>query len=137
MRTPTLTMLITATLAAALAAGQPASAQSQTQSSVPLTADEKRENSRLSKAWNVSHTRKSVEVRFTYSEKCEAALAAGEPMPEPDLRITEEVEIDNDLINMTIEELSEQFGIASDSFYVADRAVKDCIRKFRKKNGGS
>ena len=137
MRIPTHTMLITATLAAALAAGQPASAQSQSQSSAPLTADEKRENSRLSKAWNVSIDRKSVELRVAYAETCEAAFDADEPMPEPDLRITEEVEIDNDLMNMTMEEISEQFGIVSNAFYVADRAVKDCIRKFRKRNDGS
>ncbi|MFA3919375.1 hypothetical protein [Ruegeria hyattellae] len=128
MRFPTPTLLIAATVATTLAAGQPVLA---------LTADEKREKSRLSKAWNVSMARKSAEIRFTFAEKCEAAFVADEPMPEPDLRITEEVEIDDDLIGMTVEEISEQYRLSSDAFDQSDRAVKDCIRKFRKRNDGS
>jgi len=128
MRFLTNTLLIAASVAITLAAGQPVLA---------LTADEKRENYRLSKARGVSLDRRSVHVRLTYAENCEAAFVAGEPMPERDLRITEEVEIDDDLIDMTIDEISVQFGIASDAYYAADRAVKDCIRKFRKRNDGS
>lgn len=128
MRLPTNTLLIAATVATTLAAGQPALA---------LTADEKRENSRLSKAWNVSIARKAAQLRFAFAEKCEAAFTAGEPMPEPDLRITEEIEIDDDLTSMTVEEISEQYRFSTDAFDESDRAVKDCIRKFRKRNDGS
>ncbi len=128
MRFPTNTLLIAATVATTLAAGQPAFA---------LTAAEKRENFRLGKALEVSRTRRSAEVRFAYAENCEAAFSGDDPMPERDVRITEEVEIDNDLMGMTVEQISEQYGIASDAFYEADRAVNDCIRKFRKRNDGS
>lgn len=128
MRFPTHTLLIAATVAATLAAGQPALA---------LTADEKRENFRLGKAKTVSLERRSAEVRFAYANKCEAAFAAGEPMPERDVRVTDAVEIDQDLIGMSLEEISDQFALASDAFYEANRAVNDCIRKFRKRNDGS
>ncbi|MCX8953538.1 hypothetical protein OU790_08835 [Ruegeria sp. NA] len=128
------TVLIAATVATTLAAGQTGTVFAE---QAPMTADEKREKSRLSKAWNVSMARKSAEVRFTFSEKCEAAFEADEPMPEPDLRVTEEVEIDDDLMGMTVEQISEQYGLSSDAFDEADRAVKDCIRKFRKRNDGS
>lgn len=125
---PTQTLLIAATVASGLAAGQPALA---------LTADEKRENSRLSKAWNVSIARKAAELRFAFAEKCEAALAAGEPMPEPDVRVTEEVEISDDLMGMTVEEISEQFGFASDAQRASQKSMNDCILKYRKRNDGS
>ena len=128
MRFPTHTHLIAATVATSLAAGQPALA---------LTADEKRENSRLSKAWNVSIARKAAELRFAFAEKCEAALAAGEPMPEPDVRITEDVEISDDLMGMTVEEISEQFGLASDAKRASQKSMNDCILKYRKRNDGS
>lgn len=128
MRFTTPTLLIAATVATTLAAGQPAFA---------LTADEKRENFRVGKALEVSHARRSAEVRFAYAEKCEAAFAGNEPMPERDLRITEGVEIDEDLMGMTVEQISDQYAISSDAFYEADRAVKDCILKYRKRNDGS
>lgn len=128
MRFLTNTLLIAATVATTMGAGQPGLA---------LTADEKRENYRLSKARGVSLDRRSVQVRLTYAENCEAAFAASEPMPERDLRITEEVGIDEDLMGMTVEEIEEQYWLASDAYYAADRAVKDCIRKFRKRNDGS
>ena len=128
MRFPINTLLIAATVATSLAAGQLLSA---------LTDDEKRENFRLGKAKTVSLERRSAEVRFAYAEKCEAAFAAVEPMPERDVRVTGTVEIDQDLMGMSLEEISEQFALASDAFYEADRAVNGCIRKFRKRNDGS
>lgn len=134
MRIPTQALLIAATVATTLAAGHSSTAFAD---QVPLTADQKREKSRLSDAWNVSATRRTAEVRFGYAEECEAAFAAGEPMPEPDLRITEEIETDEDVLEMTVEEISEQYGLASNAFYESDKAVKDCIRKFRKRNDGS
>jgi hypothetical protein len=134
MRFTTPTILIAAIVSTTFSAGQPGIAIADQS---PLTADQKREKSRLSEAWNVSITRRTAEVRFAYAEKCEAAFAAGEPMPEPDIRITEEVETDDDLVDMTMELLSEQHRLASDAFYESDRAMKDCIRKFRKRNDGS
>ena len=128
MRFPTYTNLIAATVATSLAVGQPGQA---------LTADEKRENSRLSKAWNVSIKRETAELRFEFAEKCETAFAAGEPMPEPDVRITEEVKIAEDLIDMTVEEISEQYGLASDANRAARKSMNDCILKYRKRNDGS
>lgn len=122
------TLLIAATVVTTMAAGQPALA---------LTADEKRENSRLSKAWNVSIRRESAELKFKFAEKCETAFAAGEPMPERDLRITEEVEIDDDLIDMTIDEIEEQYWLASDANRAARNSMNDCIRKFKKRKDGS
>lgn len=128
MRFPTHTLLIAATVTTSLAAGHPVLA---------LTADEKREKSRLSDARRASLTRKAGEVRFAFAEKCEAAFEAGEPMPELDVRITEEIEIDHDLMSMTVEEISEQYGLASNAFSEAERAMKDCILKYRKRNVGS
>ena len=128
MRLPTHTLLIAATVATTLAAGQPAAA---------LTADEKREEFRLGKALTVSRTRKRAEVRNAYAERCEAAFDAGEPMPEPDVRITEEIEIDEDLMGMAVEEISKQYGLASDANREARKLMNDCIRKFRKRNDGS
>lgn len=128
MRFATPTLLIAATVATTLAAGQPAFA---------LTAAEKRENYRLGKAKTVSLERKSAEVRFAYAEICEAAFAAGEPMPERDVRISGEVEIYDDLMGMSVEQISEQLGIAAAAFRASDRAVKDCIMKYRKRNEGS
>jgi hypothetical protein len=128
MRFPTSTLLIAATIATTLAAGQP---------SLALTADEKREQSRLSKAWNVSIARKAAEVRFAFADKCDAAFAANEPMPKPDVRITEEVEIDEDLMGMTVEEISDEFGLASDAQRASQKSMNDCILKYRKRNDGS
>lgn len=128
MRFPTTTFLIAATVATTLAAGQPAFA---------LTADEKRENFRIGKAREVSRTRRSASVRLAFAEKCEAAFVADEPMPERNFRITEEVTVNEDLMDMTLDEITEQFWIASDAFYEADRAVKVCVHKFRKRNDGS
>ncbi|MFY2822629.1 hypothetical protein [Ruegeria sp. MALMAid1280] len=128
MRIPTHALLIAAFVATPLAAVQPALA---------LTADEKREKSRLSDARRASLTRKAGEVRFAFAEECEAAFAAGEPMPELDVRITEEIEIDDDLMSMSVEEISEQYGLASNAFSEAERAMKDCILKYRKRNDGS
>lgn len=128
MRIPTTTFLIAATVASTLAAGQPALA---------LTAEEKREEFRLGKALTVSRTRKRAEVRNDYAEKCEVAFASGEPMPEPDVHITEEVEIDDDLLGMTVEEISDQYGLASDANREARKMMNECILKFRKRDEGS
>ena len=129
MRFTTQTVLITATVATTMATGQPALA---------LTADEKREQSRLVAAERATLFRKKADVIATYSNKCEAAFAAGDPMPERDIRITDPVGIDEDLMAMSSEEISEQFGIASDATREARRAMNDCIQKYRKKgNDGS
>lgn len=128
MRITTHTLLFVATVSTTLAAGQPLFA---------LTAEEKRENFRIGKAKTVSLDRKSAEVRFAYAEKCEAAFVAGEPMPERDVRVTEEVDIDDDLMGMSVEEISEQLRLASDAFDESDKAVNDCLRKYKKRNEGS
>ena len=129
MRYPTHTLLIAATVATTLATGQPGLA---------LTADEKRENSRLADAKRATITRKMADVRFNYAEECEAAFAAGQPMPKKDVRVTDPEGIDKDLMGMSVEQISEQFGIASEQFRKSDRAVNDCVRKYRKKgNDGS
>lgn len=128
MRFTTPALLIAATLATSLATGQPALA---------LTAEEKREQSRMLDAERATLTRKAAEVRFAYAEKCEAAFTAGKPMPEKNVRITDPVVIDDDLMEMTSEEISEQFGLASDAFRESQRSVNDCLRKFKKRNEGS
>lgn len=127
MRNSTHALLIAVFVATSLAAGQPAFALTQ----------EQIEELRLLDAKRASRTRKEAAVRFAYAEKCETAFSAGEPMPERDLRLTETVEIDEDLMGMSVEEISAEYGIASDGFYEADRAVNACIRKFRKRNDGS
>ena len=128
MRYPTPTLLIAATVVTTMAMGQPALA---------LTADEKREKSRLLDAERATLTRKAADVRFAYAEKCEAAFTAVEPMPEKNVRITEPVMIDDDLMEMTSEEISEQYGIAAAAFDESDKAVNDCLRKYKKRNDGS
>ncbi len=128
MRFPTTTFVIAATVATTVATGQPA---------VALTADEKREQSRLLDAERTTLFRKKAEVMNAYTDKCEAAFAAGEPMPERDIRITETIVIDDDLLEMTVEEISEQFGLASDATREARNAMNDCMRKFQKRNDGS
>ncbi|WP_170419541.1 hypothetical protein [Ruegeria atlantica] len=128
MRITTHTLLIAATVATTLAVGQPALA---------LTADEKREKSRLVAAERATLTRNAADVRLAFAKKCEAAFAADEPMPEKDLRIADPVVIDDDLMGMTSEEISEQFGIAAAAFDESDKAVNDCLRKYGKRNEGS
>lgn len=128
MRFTTQTLLIAATITTSLVASQPALA---------LTADEKREKSRLLDARRATLTRKDAEVRYAFAERCEAAFEAGEQMPERDFRITEEVTVDDDLLVMTVEEISEQYGIASNAKRASDRAWKACVLKYRKRDEGS
>lgn len=128
MRITTHTLLAAATVVSSLALAQPA---------VALTADEKREKSRLLDARRATVTRKNAEVRFAYAERCEAAFIAGETMPEPDFRFTEEVTIDEDLLGMSVPEISEQYGLASNAKRASDRAWKACVLKYRKRDSGS
>ena len=128
MRFTTQSLLIAASVATSLAASQP---------TLALTADEKREKSRLLDARRATLTRKDAELRYAFAEKCEAAFEAGEPMPERDFRITEEVSVDDDLLVMTVEEISEQYGIASNAKRASDRAWKACVLKYRKRDEGS
>jgi len=104
---------------------------------VALTADEKREKARLLDARRATLTRKDAELRNAFVEKCEAAFEAGEPMPEKSFRITGEVTIDDDLVNMTVEGISEQYGIASDLKRASDKAWKACVLKYRQRDTGS
>ncbi|KIC36090.1 hypothetical protein RA27_22370 [Ruegeria sp. ANG-R] len=128
MRMFTQSLLIAATVTATLAAVEPATA---------LTADEKREKYRLASARDVSLKRQAVEVRLAYAAKCEAAYAAGEPMPELDIWFESDREIDTDLVDMTIDEIYEQEDLALDAYAESERAWKACALKFRKRDSGS
>lgn len=128
MRFSTNTLLIAAIVAGTLAAGQPALA---------LTAEEKREQTRLSKAQGVSLRRESAVRRFAYAEKCEAAFEAGEPMPEVDFYIKEDIGIDDDLMGMTFDEILEESARASAEERSSEKAWKACVVKYRKGDGGS
>lgn len=127
MRITTHTVLIAATVAIALTTGQPAMA---------LT-EEQIENMRLLDAKRVARYRQATTVRLAYAETCEAAFAANEPMPEKDVRLKDPIEIGDDLMEMTREEISEQFGLASAAFRESDKAINDCVRKYKKRNEGS
>lgn len=133
MRFTTHTLLIAATVASSLAAGQPALAQS----SVPLTADEKREKSRLTKAKGVSHRREAALRRFAYAEKCEVAFAADDPMPEIDFFFDEQIEIGDDLLAMSMDEILEESAKASDALRASEKAWKACVLEYQKRNDGS
>lgn len=121
-------LLITATIASSPVVAEP---------TVALTADEKREKSRLLKAKGVSLKRESAARRFTYAEKCEAAFAKGEPMPEVDFFIKEEIGIDDDLVTLTTEQILEESARASDEKRASEKAWKACVLKFRKRDEGS
>ena len=134
MRFRTPTLFIAATVATTLATGHPGTAFAD---QAPLTADQKREQSRLFAAKRVARTQRNAEVWSAYAEKCEAAFEAGEPMPEKDLRVTGELVIDDSLLEMTSEEISEQYGLASDAFGASRAAISACERQYRKRNDGS
>ncbi|WP_162946887.1 hypothetical protein, partial [Ruegeria sp. EL01] len=108
MRFPTPTLLVAATVATTLAAGYSGAAFAD---QPPLTADQKRENTRLSDARRAARTQRRAAVWSAYAEKCEAAFEEGELMPEKDLRITGELVIDDDLLEMTSEAISERYGL--------------------------
>ncbi|MEP3332238.1 hypothetical protein [Sedimentitalea sp.] len=146
MRFATHTLLIAVTVAATVATWQPSFALGVPGSDqAPLNAEENekrkarlKKDGRILSAERASLTRKMAAVRFAYVEKCEAAFVAGEPMPEKDVRTTGPVVIDEDLIEMTLEEISEQFGLASEAFKISRDAVNDCLRKYvKKRKGGS
>lgn len=128
MRIPTLTLLAAATFTALMVASPPATA---------MTADEIREKNRVLFAKQISWRRKAAEVGLAYAEKCEAAFAAGDPMPEFDISVTEEVSIDADLADMSYEELQNQSSLASQAKRDSVKAWKTCFFKFRQQDSGS
>lgn len=137
MRHITHFLILSSALIATVGAMQPVGALGLPTSDNPMTADEKREQTRLSKAKGVSLRRESAVRRFAYAEKCEAAFEAGEPMPEVDFYIKENIGIDDDLMDMTFDEILEESARASDDEWSSDKAWKACAVKYRKRNSGS
>ncbi len=90
------------------------------------------EDLRLLDAMSVTRTRYSAAAHLAYAKECEAAFVIGEPIPFSDIRSSVD-EIDEDLLEMTSEEILQQSGDAFDLFWDAQQAIRDCELKYRKR----